>query len=78
MPDHTYTEWGGFMSKIHKECGYDHGIEMEVEALIQKLKQALELKVQPLLASPISRKIYQEGPESSRFEDPGFPKSLRN
>lgn len=44
MTDYTGTEWKGLMSKIHKECGDDHGIELEIEVLIHKLKQALERK----------------------------------
>lgn len=44
MTDYTGTEWDGLMSKIPKECGDDHGIELEIEVLIHKLRQALERK----------------------------------
>lgn len=30
----------GLISKIHRECGDDHGIELEIEVLITKLRQA--------------------------------------
>lgn len=44
MTDYTGSEWDGLLSKIHKECGDDHGIELEIEVLITKLRQALERK----------------------------------
>lgn len=44
MMDYTGSEWDGLMSKIHKECGDDHGIKLEMKVLIVKLTQALERK----------------------------------